>query len=114
VTITTLRKLLRADKGWHHRPTNRIANCILLLDKPPEPFNSVEEAALKEMTDSWVKRFVLTIWRPMHERAGRHYVYDSRYLLQYVDLLVKIQDHQTLDVFTKNIRKQSGQYFNFN
>lgn len=60
----------------------------------------------------FTKTMSLQIWKPEHERAGRHFVYTSRYVLFFVGLLNQLNDRVNLDLLLKRIRRKPNDYLN--
>ena len=52
----------------------------------------------------------IQVWRPEHERAGRHFVYTTRYVNFFVRLLIQIGDTASLESLAKKIRKKAGDF----
>ena len=52
----------------------------------------------------------IQVWRPEHERAGRHFVYTTRYVNFFVRLLIQLGDTTTLEALAKKIRKKAGDF----
>ena len=52
----------------------------------------------------------IQVWRPEHERAGRHFVYTTRYVNFFVRLLIQIGDTASLESLAKKIRKKVGDF----
>ena len=61
----------------------------------------------------FTKTMTLQVWKPEHERAGRHFVYTSRYVSFFVRLLVQLGDRASLEALTKRVRKKAGEYVGF-
>lgn len=61
----------------------------------------------------FTKTMTLQVWKPEYERAGRHFVYTSRYVSFLVQLLVQLGDRSSLEALTKRVRKKAGEYVGF-
>lgn len=61
----------------------------------------------------FTKTMTLQVWKPENERAGRHFVYTSRYVSFFVRLLVQLGDRASLEALIKRVRKKAGDYFGF-
>ena len=62
------------------------------------------------MQQIFTKTMNIQVWRPEHERAGRHFVYTTRYVNFLVQLLLQIGDTVTLEALAKKIRKKAGEF----
>ncbi|QLQ79989.1 hypothetical protein HG537_0C06380 [Torulaspora globosa] len=104
--IKLLTFILASDKKkWHHRPKYRIAK--ILLDE----FNNVEGAANEIGTLMSIKsthKNLVNIWKPDHERPGKHFVYAYQYVMFYLDLLRRIGDFNSIGLVCKKIRRFSS------
>jgi hypothetical protein len=103
--IEVLKKIRSADKQkWHHRMTNRIARLRYeqLKDTP---------GARAEIGSLFNKTSQLAIWKPEHERPGRHFVFARDYTLFYTELLEEVRDRQSLEVLARRVRKFSHGHF---
>lgn len=101
--IKLLTFILASDKKkWHHRPKYRIAK--ILLDE----FNNVEGAANEIATLMSIKsthKNLVNIWKPDHERPGKHFVYAYQYVMFYLDLLRRLGDFNSIGLVCKKIRR---------
>ena len=52
----------------------------------------------------------IQVWKPEHERTGRHFVYTSRYVLFLVSLLEQTEDRTNLEALARKIRKKAGDF----
>lgn len=105
-----LRKIGHADKAnWHHRIIARAAHVI--YDDPQNYAGAL--GAKHEFTKQiFTKTMTLQVWKPEYERAGRHFVYTSRYVLFFVGLLNQLNDRSSLDQLLRRIRRRPGDYLN--
>ena len=53
----------------------------------------------------------LQIWKPEHQRPGRHFVYMSRYIRFFMHLLDQLDDRAGLDALAKRVRKRGHDIF---
>lgn len=53
------------------------------------------------------------VWRPENERAGRHFVYTTRYVYFFVQLLDQLDDRANLDMLVRRVRRKVNDYLNF-
>ena len=58
----------------------------------------------------FTKTMAIQVWRPDNERAGRHFVYTTRYVKFFVRLLFQLNDRTSLESLVKRIRKRSGDF----
>ncbi|TKA74067.1 hypothetical protein B0A49_05302 [Cryomyces minteri] len=100
IVMKTLKSLRAADKSnWHHRMISRIAH-VLYDDR--EGDSMAAEAAKHELTQQmFTKTMVIQVWKPSYERAGRHFVYTSDYLLFFVRILEQLRDRASLEALAK-------------
>lgn len=61
----------------------------------------------------FTKTMTLQVWKPEHERPGRHFVYTTRYVSFFVRVLVQLGDRASLEALTKRVRKKAGEYVGF-
>ena len=67
--------------------------------------------AKHELTQQiFTKTMSIQVWKPEHERAGRHFVYTGRYVCFFVRLLFQLGDRVSLEALAKRIRKKSGDF----
>ncbi|KAF2473329.1 transcriptional corepressor of histone-like protein genes [Lindgomyces ingoldianus] len=107
--LAVLKALRAADKsGWHHRMTARAAHVI--YDDSNDTM--VALAAKHELTQQmFTKTMAVQVWKPEHERPGRHFVYTSRYTRFFVQLLVQTSDRTNLEALAKRVRKKPHEFF---
>ena len=108
--LEILKKLGHADKSnWHHRIIARAAHVI--YDDQPGVAGAL--GAKHEFTQQvFTKTMTLQVWKPENERAGRHFVYTSRYVKFFVELLSQINDRTNLDMLVRRIRRKPTEYLN--
>nr|OQO27193.1 hypothetical protein B0A51_05077 [Rachicladosporium sp. CCFEE 5018] len=117
--LAVLKNLRAADKSnWHHRISWRMAQ--VLYDRPVdvEKLGGAEVLRLKataakdEMTKHmFSKVMALQIWRPEAERAGRHFVFTTRYVEFIIQCLEQLKDRTSMEMLAKRIRKRTAEYF---
>jgi hypothetical protein len=56
------------------------------------------------------KAMYIQIWKPEFERAGRHFVYASRYLRFIVQLLEQLGERATIEQLGKRVRKKQNEF----
>lgn len=54
----------------------------------------------------------IQVWRPEYERPGRHFVYTTRYVYFFVNLLDQLDDRAGLDQLLRRVRKKQGDFIN--
>ena len=75
--------------------------------------NATTAAAAKhEMSQIFTKTLTIQVWRPEFERPGRHFVYTTRYVYFFVDLLDELDDRASLDQLLRRVRKKQGDFIN--
>jgi hypothetical protein len=111
--LESVRHLGTIDKSkWQHRIISRAAH---LQFDGKEPTVEIATAARAELKDSiFTKTMVVNVWKPEHERAGRHCVYMEKYVKFMVMLLVILDDKTSLESLVKRVRKKQAEYFRFN
>ena len=107
--LEVLKVLRAADKqNWHHRMAARAAH--IAYDDSPDDVNAAK-AAKEELTQQiFTKTMNIQVWRPEHERAGRHFVYTTRYATFFLRLLIQIGDTVSLEALAKKIRKKDRDF----
>ena len=121
-----LKALRAADKSnWHHRMAARVCHVSITVNVPVTDLwqaahiiyddspNDVRSAlgAKHELTQQiFTKTMAIQVWRPDHERAGRHFVYTSRYAKFFIRLLFQLNDRASFEALAKRIRKRSGDF----
>jgi tetratricopeptide (TPR) repeat protein len=108
--LEILRKVGHADKSnWHHRMIARAAHVIY----DDQQNMAAALGAKHEFTQQiFTKTMALQVWKPEYERAGRHFVYTSRYVLFFVTLLSQLNDKNNMDQLVRRIRRRPGDYLN--
>ncbi|KAF2398501.1 hypothetical protein EJ06DRAFT_497229 [Trichodelitschia bisporula] len=107
--VLSLLKVLRsADKSnWHHRMTARAAHVIY----DESATDLLAAVAAKSELSMFTKTMSLQVWKPEHERPGRHFVYTSRYLRFYVRILAQIDDRVSMEMLIKRLRRKQHEFF---
>ena len=110
--VLHLLKVLRdADKSnWHHRIVARVAHVI--CDEGADDPVTASAAKQQMMSQIFTKTMSIQVWRPESERAGRHFVYTSRYVHFITKLCVETKDRPSLELLAKQIRKKASKFFN--
>ncbi|KAM5437822.1 Histone transcription regulator 3 [Microsporum ferrugineum] len=109
--LGVLKQLQNADKSnWHHRIVARAAHIIYDDSKDRE----AAIAAKNDLTQHiFTKTMTVQVWRPENERAGRHFVYTTRYVYFFVQLLDQLDDRANLDMLVRRVRRKVNDYLNF-
>ncbi|KAL8933710.1 MAG: hypothetical protein Q9216_006240 [Gyalolechia sp. 2 TL-2023] len=108
--LQVLKVLRSADKSnWHHRMVLRSARTIY-EESPNDHMATL--AAKHELTQQiFTKSMTVQVWKPDNERAGRHFVYTTRYVEFFLQLLFELKDRAGLDALGRQIRKKPGKFF---
>jgi hypothetical protein len=106
--LGVLKKLGNADKlNWHHRIIARAAH--INYDDTQDLSGAL--GAKHEFTQQiFTKTMTMQVWKPEHERAGRHYVYTSRYVSFFVTLLDKLNDRSNFDQVLRRVRRKPTEF----
>lgn len=96
-------------KHWHHRPVNRLA----ALAYDPGLIDGTELDRLLDARTKLESLFtakgsggnLLSIWRPEHERPGRHYHYAYCYTNLYMKMLLEQEDMEAIRNFMRRVRR---------
>ena len=106
--LAVLKRLGNADRSkWHHRIIARAAHVI--YDDQQDVSTAL--GAKHEFTQQiFTKTMTMQVWKPEHERPGRHYVYMGRYLLFFVELLSCLGDRGNLDQLLRRIRRKPADF----
>ncbi|KAF2799950.1 hypothetical protein K505DRAFT_264729 [Melanomma pulvis-pyrius CBS 109.77] len=107
--IGVLKALRAADKSsWHHRIIARSAHVI--YDDSNDMM--VAHGAKHELTQQmFTKTMTVQVWKPEHERPGRHFVYTSRYTKFFVHLLDQTGDKVNLEALARRVRRKQTDFF---
>ncbi|KAJ6166870.1 hypothetical protein N7470_002317 [Penicillium chermesinum] len=107
--LEVIKKFKTADKSnWHHRMSAKAAHIIY-----DDQINATTAAAAKhEMSQIFTKTLTIQVWRPEYERPGRHFVYTTRYVYFFVNLLDQLDDRASLDQLLRRVRKKQGDFIN--
>jgi hypothetical protein len=107
--LKILKALRSADKAsWHHRMTARAAQ-INYDGSGKDMFGAL--AAKHEFTQQmFTKIMVLQVWRPAYERPGRHFVYKTRYMRFFIELLERTNDRSNYEMLVRRLRKKVNDY----
>lgn len=108
--LEILKKLGHADKSnWHHRITDRAAHVI--YDDDPRLAGAL--GAKHQFTQQiFTKTMTMQVWKPEHERAGRHFVYMSKYVSFFIHILEQLSDRVNLDQLARRVRRKTDGFLN--
>ncbi|KAF2772854.1 hypothetical protein EJ03DRAFT_324402 [Teratosphaeria nubilosa] len=114
--LAVLKNLRAADKSnWHHRMVARAAHIIYAEDQTSSNGASSHVGAIgakHELTQQmFTKTMVLQVWRPECERAGRHFVYTSRYTRFFTQILEQLKDRPGLEALARRVRRRPHDMF---
>jgi len=85
----------------------------VIYDDSASDFTAAMGAKHELTQQMFTKTMSLQVWKPEHERAGRHFVYTGRYVGFLVQLLLQLSDRASLEALTKRVRRKSGEYVDF-
>ena len=107
--LSVLKALRSVDKlHWHHRIVARAAH-IHYDDNEGDIMNA--RAAKHELTQQiFTKTMTVQVWKPEFERAGRHFVYNTKYVRFFVKLLFQTGDRASLEGLGKKVRKKQVEF----
>lgn len=106
--LAVLAKLGNADKlNWHHRIIARAAHVNYDDDQDLKGALGAKHEFTQQI---FTKTMTMQVWKPEHERAGRHYVYTSRYVSFFVTLLDKLNDRSNLDAVLRRVRRKPTEF----
>ncbi|KAL5456491.1 hypothetical protein PMIN06_003846 [Paraphaeosphaeria minitans] len=107
--LKVLKALRNTDKSsWHHRIVARAAHVI--YDESNDIM--VAQGAKHELTQQiFTKTMAVQVWKPEHERPGRHFVYTSRYTKFFVHLLNQTGDQSNLEALARRVRRKQTDFF---
>lgn len=59
----------------------------------------------------FTKTMTLQIWKPVHQRPGRHFVYFARYIKFFAKILEQLNDRTGLEGLARRVRKRQADIF---
>ncbi|KAL8732114.1 MAG: hypothetical protein Q9181_004067 [Wetmoreana brouardii] len=105
-----LKVLRSADKAnWHHRMVLRSARTI--YEGSPNDHMATLGAKSELTQQIFTKTMTVQVWKPEHERTGRHFVYTQRYVRFFLRLLFELKDRAGIEALGRQIRKKPGKFF---
>lgn len=123
--MQVLKALRSADKSnWHHRMVARVSlvtsffrrqlNDVqaahTIYENDPNDRVAMLGAKYEFNQQIFTKTMSIQVWKPDNERAGRHFVYTSRYVRFFTRLLYKLNDKAGLEALARRIRKKNGDF----
>lgn len=104
--VLCLKRIMTYDKKkWHHKPRYRLAKIEF------EEFGKTEEA-IEEMSSivslKSTSKTLVSIWKPEHERPGKHFHYTFQYALFYIVLLARQQNLVALIQMLPKLRRSNS------
>ena len=74
--------------------------------------NAGAVAAKHELSQHiFTKTMTVQVWKPEHERPGRHFVYTSRYTLLFIQLLSETADRVNFELLARKVRKKAHDFY---
>ncbi|KAL9048565.1 MAG: hypothetical protein Q9206_005964, partial [Seirophora lacunosa] len=91
--------------------SKRLPSARTVYDESPnDPMATL--AAKHELTQQiFTKTMGVQVWKPEHERTGRHFVYTTRYVRFFLLLLYELNDRAGIEALGRQIRKKSRMFF---
>ncbi|KAI5360721.1 Putative histone transcription regulator 3/CABIN1 [Septoria linicola] len=116
--LAVLKSLRSADKSnWYHRMIARHAQIVYNdnrqnADVTQEQLVASALAAKEVLTaQMFTKTMVLQVWRPENERAGRHFVYTTRYTRLIIQIFKQLRDRGNLEGLARRVRRRQNDLF---
>ena len=104
-----LKAMRSADKlHWHHRLAVRAAR--IFYDTDPHDIRAWMGAKHELTQQIFTKTMTIQVWKPNHERAGRHFVYMNRYVRFFSLILFNLKDKENLEALARRIRKRNVEF----
>ncbi|KAI9855249.1 MAG: Histone transcription regulator 3 [Trichoglossum hirsutum] len=110
--LQILKKLRSADKAnWHHRMIDRAAHINYDYDESSTDLPAAMAARHLFSQQIFTKTMTWQIWKPEYERAGRHFVYTSKYTYFFLKLLDQLKDRTSMEALVKRLRKKPSDFW---
>lgn len=107
--LALLKSLRSADKSsWHHRIIARAAHMHYEEGRDPQFAVQAKHELTQQM---FTKTMAVQVWKPEHERPGRHFVYTTRYTRYFVELLDLTTDKASFEALAKRVRRKQTDFF---
>ena len=108
--LQVLKNLRTADKAnWHHRMTARAAH--VLYNEVTDDLVAAAAARHELSQQIFTKTMAVQVWKPEYERAGRHFVYTSRYVQFFTQLLLKLNDRTSMEGLVRRVGKRLMSFY---
>lgn len=78
--------------------------------RTPSAAQTVKEYLLDQHMFS-TKTLALTVWKPKNERAGRHWIYMTRYAQFLAQLLDETDDVESMRILARRVRKKNNEFY---
>ncbi|CUM65134.1 uncharacterized protein PRCAT00002761001 [Priceomyces carsonii] len=106
VVVECLKRIIAYDKKkWHHKPRYRLAK--VLFDDLGNSKDAITEMSSFVSLKATSKTLVL-IWKPEHERPGKHFYYTFQYIQLYIRLLAHEKDMIGLIQMLPKLRRSNA------
>ncbi|KAF2133393.1 hypothetical protein P153DRAFT_332115 [Dothidotthia symphoricarpi CBS 119687] len=107
--IAVLKSLRSADKSsWHHRIIARSAHVIYDGGEDMTTAHGAKHELTQQM---FTKTMAVQVWKPEHERPGRHFVYTTRYTKFFIHLLDVTEDKASFEALAKRVPRKQTDFF---
>lgn len=104
--IVGLEKMMTLDKrSWYHKPCYRMA--VIYYDEFDD-YKKAREIISKFFSLKISNKTFLQMWKPEHERPGRHFVYMYQYTQFYIKLLRRELDLSSLVLMLPKLRRANS------
>ena len=108
--LEVLRNLRTADKSnWHHRMIARSARII--YGDGGDSFTAAMGAKHELTQQMFTKTMTIQVWKPEHERPGRHFVFTASYTRFFIQILEELNDRASLEALARRVRRRAGEYY---
>ncbi|KAI9783556.1 MAG: Histone transcription regulator 3 [Geoglossum umbratile] len=108
--LQILKKLRSADKAnWHHRMIDRAAH--INYDESSADLTAAMAARHLFSQQIFTKTMTWQVWKPEYERAGRHFVYTSKYTTFFLKLLEQLKDRGNMEALVKRLRRKPSDFW---
>jgi len=84
-----------------------------LIYRIPEDLQERAHFAKDYLVDQHVytKAYTITIWKPEHERPGRHWVYMTKYASFVARIFEETDDLEGMEILARRIRRKPNEYY---
>lgn len=106
IVVLCLKKLATMDKkGWYHKPSYRQA---MIVHDEFDDFETAKKIMSKFFTLRSNNKTFIQMWKPEHERPGKHFVYMYQYTQLYIKLLRRELDLSSLVMLLPKLRRANS------